>query len=428
MVGLHGADGRCKMPRCQVVQRGRHCSCRPTIMVPAACQYWLPFALLLASTRRGKTAAFVYGPVAEHGSPRFATFLPASSSNKLDVQVYDNVFSPEACDVINDLAIDHSFRSTNSDGSSIFNRPPDDGVKLTPLELAIDSTLTALNDTSRVVEYWSREEYLNIDAHADIDEGALEDEGQIRCPKKGHVLYLQVDEGVRGPTFVFDKMEGWNRKESEESDEGDTEMVTVPCVPGRILRFDGRAMHAVPRPFDRYLLSDKEEKILRADEEDEFYDDDYEEDDFFDDNDDSEDDYDQYLEDDDDELRSVLLFNTWSDGPPPRFVDADFTSGAMPLGIEIETDDDTNPIVSNGGDNIAADEEHGGNCDTSMLCNSIHEWERVAIIPCSDGAKWDDNDGTQASVNLMGNKQRRCYPKRRARYDCLYQPKLSEMP
>ena len=218
-------------------------------------------------------------------------------------------------------------------------------------------------------------------------------------------------------------MEGWNREEREESNEGDTEMVTVPCVPGRILRFDGRAMHAVPRPFDRYLLSDKEEKILRTEEEDEFYDDDYEEDDFFDDDDDSENDYDQYLEDNDDELRSVLLFNTWSDGPPPRFVDADFASGAMPLGIEIETDDETSAIVTKGDDNIAVDEENGGNYDTSVLCNSIHEWKRVAIIPCNDGANWDDdNDGTPVSVNLMGNKhvnlmgnkQRRCYPNRRA--------------
>ena len=377
-------------------------------MLPATCQYWLAFALLLASTWRGKTAAFVHGPIAERSSSRFATFaLPASSSNNLDVQVYDNVFSPEACDVINGLAIDHSFRSTNSDGSSIFNRPPEDGVSLTPLELAIDSALTKLNDTSRVVEYWSREEYLNIDAHADIDEGALEDEGQIRCPKAGHVLYLQVDEGVRGPTFVFDKMEGWNREESEQNIEGATEMVTVPCVPGRILRFDGRAMHAVPRPYDRYLLSDKEERILRAEEEDEFYDDDYEEDDIFDD-DDSGGDYDQYLEGDDDELRSVLLFNTWSDGPPPRFVDADFASGAMPLGIEIDNDID-------GNDNIAVDGKHVNDHDTSMLCNSIHEWKRVAIMPSSDGASWDDdNDATPLNVNLMGNQQRRCYPKRRA--------------
>ena len=385
-----------------------------TTMVPATCQCWFASALLLACAWRGRTTAFMCSPITEQSSPRFATFWPSSSSNNLDVQVYDNVFSPEACDVINDLAIDHSFRSTNCDGSSIFNRPPADGVILTPLELAIDSALSALNDTSRVVEYWSREEYLNIDTHADIDEGALEDEGQIRCPKAGHVLYLQVDEGVRGPTFVFDKMGGWNREESEESDKGATEMVTVPCVPGRILRFDGRAMHAVPRPFDRYLLSDKEEKILRAEEEDEFYDDDD-----FSDDDEIEDDYDQCLDDDDDddELRSVLLFNTWSDGPPPRFVDADFASGAMPLGIEIDTTDETRDIVNSSDDNIAGGGENGGDCNTSMLCNSIHEWKRVAIMTSSDGASWDgDNDctGTPVNVNLMGNEQRRCYPKRRA--------------
>ena len=391
-----------------------------TAMVPATCHYRLAFALLLVSSWYGRTAAFTHSTIAGQSSHQFATlFLPASSSNNLDVQVYDNVFSSEACDVINELAIDHSFRATNSDGSSIFNRPPEDGVKLTPLELAIDSALTALNDTSRVVEYWSREEYLNIDAHADIDEGALEDEGQIRCPKAGHVLYLQVDEGVRGPTFVFDKMKGWSSEESGESGGDTTEMVTVPCVPGRILRFDGRAMHAVPRPFDRYLLSAREENILRAEEENELYDnEDYDDDDFSDDEDDdyeTEGDFDQYM-DDDDELRSVLLFNTWSDGPPPRFVDADFASGAMPLGIEIDTaddDDKTGDIVDNSDNNIAGG---GGDCGKSMLCNSIHEWKRVTIVPSGDGASWDEfSDGvTPVNVNLMGNKQRRCYPKRRA--------------
>ena len=365
----------------------------------------LAIVLLLASHSR--ILAFVCIPIYERyfGSQTKPLRLPlhASSSDdsssepsqNLNVRVYDNVFSSEACDSIHGLAIDHQCRATNSDGSSIFYRPPEDGVTLTPLELAIDSTLAALNDTSRVVEYWSREEYLNIDAHADVDEGALEDEGEIRCPTFGHVLYLQADESVRGPTFVFDKMEGWERGESQDNGgASNTEMVTVPCVPGRVLRFDGRAMHAVPKPFDRYLLAEEEEKSLREEEAE------------------------LYGDEDDDELRSVLLFNTWSDGPPPRFVDADYFSGALPLGIEIEFTE--NDDENDGATNICDEDSDmvvGGNDDVEMLCNSVQEWEDVAIntiVPRGEGAEFDDEDDTSVNVNLMGNKQRRCHPTRRA--------------
>jgi hypothetical protein len=43
-----------------------------------------------------------------------------------------------------------------------------------------------------MVEYWSRGQYINLDAHADIDENTLKEEGVLRCPKHGHVLYLQI--------------------------------------------------------------------------------------------------------------------------------------------------------------------------------------------------------------------------------------------
>ena len=59
-----------------------------------------------------------------------------------------------------------------------------------------------------IVEYWLRD---NIDAHADIDETKLEDDGNILCSDWGHVLYLVVeknaegesDDQLRGPTCVF---------------------------------------------------------------------------------------------------------------------------------------------------------------------------------------------------------------------------------
>eukprot|EP00970_Alexandrium_tamarense_P007561 scaffold1414_cov204-Alexandrium_tamarense.AAC.5 len=113
------------------------------------------------------------------------------------LSVYDNVFTNQQCQLLHQLTIEHGARS--SDGSSIFVRYPhhhhhsststtlfqhpsqinNNTVKqqYTPLEAAIDSLLTSINDTSPIVEYWSRKNYINMDAHADIDEDYLKDEG-----------------------------------------------------------------------------------------------------------------------------------------------------------------------------------------------------------------------------------------------------------
>ena len=105
------------------------------------------------------------------------------------------------------------YERTN-DGSSIFVRPPYNDRPLTPIERAIDSALIEMNDSTRLVEYWSRDEYMNIDAHADIDEATLQDESVIRCPQVGHVLYLQIQNGLHCPTCVFPSERiGWGLNE-----------------------------------------------------------------------------------------------------------------------------------------------------------------------------------------------------------------------
>jgi len=139
-----------------------------------------------------------------------------NDANEAPVNVYDDVFDPQTCKILHRLTLAHSKRS--HDGSSLFHRhsSPSDS-KLTPLEKAIDSILASLNDTSPMVEYWSRPTYINMDAHADIDENTLKEEGILRCPRNGHVLYLQIynsnneaqddghdDKSKRmGPTVVF---------------------------------------------------------------------------------------------------------------------------------------------------------------------------------------------------------------------------------
>lgn len=159
---------------------------------------------------------------------------------------------------------------------------------------------------------------MNIDAHVDIDEVDLEEEGRLRAPKMAHVLYLRMKEELRGecPTCVFpSQLVGW------DSGEVDVDLVTVPAVQGRLLRFPGGAMHAVPCPANRWLLTDDEEIRLRQGEEEDCDDDDEGEDDYDDEEDDDDDDDDEYIE------RAVLLFNTWSDDePPPRDVPKDYES------------------------------------------------------------------------------------------------------
>ena len=93
------------------------------------------------------------------------------------------------------------------------------------------------------VEYWARQEWKHIEAHADVDEKAAAAGGALRYPTTGHVLYLRVGSEVRGPTCV------WSDRALARG-----ALTTVPAVAGRVLRFDGAATHAVPRPHDLWFL------------------------------------------------------------------------------------------------------------------------------------------------------------------------------
>ncbi len=95
-----------------------------------------------------------------------------------------------------ELTLESVWQSCN--GSFVFHRSGNGTElekKLTPIDSTIDWILTSLNDTSLIVEYWSRRDYINMDAHADIDEDTLKDEGVLRCPRNSHVLYMQIANG-----------------------------------------------------------------------------------------------------------------------------------------------------------------------------------------------------------------------------------------
>ena len=278
------------------------------------------------------------------------TLSISSSGSRSGVEVWDGVFSPEVCKELHELAVDHSERTTGEysdddgsdeddslEGSSIFvyrghNRSPDE--KLTPIEQALDSFLTAYYDRNEsedgkeqhrnrkiVVEYWCRQEHLNLEAHVDVDEVWFERKcaknrhlsERFRYPTVGHVLYLTKPTLGVGPTCVFppkaiDLAEGGPKQQNEDvsiRDQIDS-VVTVPAVPGRVLRFPGSALHGVPKPVDVWLSQHTVDEEEEEDDDEDDYEVDAKGDDNYDD-----DCVDDEWDDDDDEERSVILFNTW---------------------------------------------------------------------------------------------------------------------
>lgn len=350
------------------------------------------------------------------------------------ITVYDNIFDADRCTLLHELAVDHCNRC---DRGSIFLRTPDQKHRLTPLEKAVDTILNALNDTSTIVEYWSRSRYINIDAHADIDEDTLKHDGVLRCPKNAHVLYLQIansgkevgesdDDRSRrmGPTVVFperrvawggvtaipsvsggeeyvvDVEDYWEEDTKQEHDltssgERNEEMAIVPAKTGRLLRFDGRAFHAVPKPPHRYVMTKKElNKYLKAedencDDDDEYWDDEY--DDF------------EEEETDLENLRSVLLFNTWShSGPKGVLPDSIDIEDGLPEDIELYSpsffDYQTQMEEKRQQD---WQEDYGRNFE-KVWCNRIDDWKHVPV----NGVNSTSTKNI-VTVPLMGNPSRK---------------------
>lgn len=154
-----------------------------------------------------------------------------SSSTWTDPSIWDNVFSSSVCSQLHTLALEHNERYR--DGTIFRLQDPH-----TPLEWALHSFLEkcygtdshSYDDDDYYVEYWTRAEYMNLEAHCDVDEKRLdafstsvslccdddnmemmESPAIIRCPTWAHVLYLQMDANERvGPTCVFPhQVGGW---------------------------------------------------------------------------------------------------------------------------------------------------------------------------------------------------------------------------
>lgn len=278
------------------------------------------------------------------------------------VSVFDNVLDGLTCSIVDNQV------KLGGLGHTVFIR---EFSPRTSVESVIHSILLSMNDSSPIVEYWWREEWMNLEMHRDVDEKLALDQGPIRFPKHAHVLYLSVGVEVFGPTVVF--------HDSSESLTSAFDMVTiVPALTGRLLRFNGDMMHAVPRPalayFDPSVGGTNTELWTRR----------------------------RPIDENDPELsilrRSVLLFNTWIESPPHE-ISLLPPSGTLDAHSKLR-------------------EEKANFCDE---CRPRMDWNEVKAVSAANNypVDKDGKSSVRLKIGLLGDIRRR---ERTERYINVYAP------
>lgn len=276
------------------------------------------------------------------------------ATRRFDVHVWDNVLSHQSSQ-----ALHRYVQETAGKGLAhhIFYRGHrrDTSRRLTVLERVLDRILSEAGDASSAVEYWTRREWRHIEAHADVDEHGAKMGEEPRWPRHGHVLYLQVGSEVRGPTCIFGPGVASGRDLTDLGNE--TVVVTVPAVEGRVLRFSGDALHAVPRPADLWFLPFVQGASKFVPEE------------HF--------------------GRSVVLFNTWPD---------------------------TEDVTEGGGTPPQEVHEHAGDVEGKykvLVCNDKSAWTEVDIAGQDrQEAEESCTGGEAAKIWLLGDLRRRSVQQR----------------
>ena len=97
------------------------------------------------------------------------------------IAVYDGAFSPAAGRRLADIDISTLGSYRRSCGAT------------TAAEHFIESLLHELGETCDEVEYWGREAWRPVCAHADIDERCARERGELRFPAAVLVVYVQVE-------------------------------------------------------------------------------------------------------------------------------------------------------------------------------------------------------------------------------------------
>jgi len=334
----------------------------------------------------------------------------AASPPQPEVSVWDNVLSSNTR---NNL---HRAASKDGLGHKSFSRPNNNNHN-NILEQTIDDILTQIGDDSKYVEYWTRQEWRSIEAHADVDEflakaqdtnaaaagssGGTTTPPSFRYPTNGHVLYLQVGSHVQGPTCVFrNRHSGGDLLRSSPTTAETTpspppppvveplpvEVITVPAVPGRLLRFQGDYLHAVPRPTDVWFLPFVQGAPAYTPEEE--------------------------------WGRSVVLFNTWGEEPPLGMpLDDGTIPEAVGRGVDDGTDD--NDDDDDGDDDGANDLGIRHNRSDwleayTLLANAQDAETSYQQMSLDNEEEEGDDNGLRlpAKIWLLGNERRRDHPMR----------------
>ena len=299
-------------------------------------------------------------------------FIPCASGFSAaspSIQVFDNVLDKDTATALHEAA------KVVGLGHRVFARPLKPGGVYNAIERALDSILLEMDgggndEDTTYVEYWARQEWRSIEAHADVDEFRAKEEDAsseapdfaalgpdgYRYPKFGHVLYLQVGSEVRGPTCVWPDRRSAGEllkkldQTCESSQEADQiELLIVPAQKGRLLRFPGSAFHAVPRPHNLWFLPFVMGSAVHEPVE-------------------------EYG-------RSVVLFNIWNEAPK---------------GVSLNS----------GNGHRGDDAIRGG--DDKVQCNAKSDWKPNEIIDVGQ-----ENDETKAAkIWLLGNERRRDHPMR----------------
>ena len=160
-----------------------------------------------------------------------------------------------------------------------------------------------VDDPSPIVEYWFRDEWLNLELHRDCDELLLKENGTLRYPESGNILYLYSGSQVCGPTLIFNEESSLPPLQTTFTD-----VTIIPARSNRLVTFNGKLAHSVVRPtlayYDESEGGSNLELFIRKGRPASI-----------------------------DQKRSVVLFNTWNE--PPLAIDR----GSV-------KDDDTKNVVN----------------------------------------------------------------------------------
>ena len=111
------------------------------------------------------------------------------SSRNEQIRVYDNILPDQSRDALHEAA------SKLGSGHKVFTRPLSKNRKERPIPLierALDSILFELGDEAEYVEYWTRQEWRHIEAHADVDEYLAKEHDDLIAKGENHRQMIAI--------------------------------------------------------------------------------------------------------------------------------------------------------------------------------------------------------------------------------------------